>query len=200
MLAIWELTPPRKLVIVFLNAGQVQPGRELMVIWYCVTSGGVIECSAMIQPWPGWGIIMTERSWALRESEEPMHSRYWGFGRVAVRLTSFPSLFPGYMSASVGTGMESRFAGDGAVEKNLLGETGTFYGSWNPAASRARILHCLRLVPSFISQTSGMLGLSCCVEYWTTHLRRVLNNIWISSEQKKNFVVFLTFLLVLCHW
>ena len=102
---------PRNFVIVFLNAGQLQPGRELIVIWYCFTSGGVPESRAMMQPWPGWGIIVTTWSRALRDSEEPKASLCCGFGRPAVRLTIFPSLFPGYLSASAGTGTVSRFAG-----------------------------------------------------------------------------------------
>jgi hypothetical protein len=49
-----------------------------------------------------------------------------------------------------------RFAGGGAEENKRLGETGFFSGSWNPAASRARISVGLRFVPSFTGQPSGI--------------------------------------------
>src|ERR1700738_2503661 len=101
-----------------------------------------------------------ERMQVFRESEEAMERRCAGFGRVAVRLTILPSLLPGERSASAGMGTTLRFVGGGAEENNRLGETGFLSGSWNPAASSARISVGLRFVPSFTGQTSGIDGIS----------------------------------------
>ena len=48
-----------------------------------------------------------------------------------MRLTIFPFIFLGYLSASANIGTEARFVKGKAVEMNLLGETDTFCGSWN---------------------------------------------------------------------
>jgi hypothetical protein len=95
-------------------------------------------------------------------------------------------------------GTALRFAGGGAEKNKRLGETDFFSGSWNPAASRARILVGLRFVPSFTGQTSGIGGISWCAECLATHLRLVhFTHRSMLSEQEKNSILLDIFLRIL---
>jgi hypothetical protein len=58
-------------------------------------------------------------------------------------------------------GYKERSNGSSSIPKSLLGDIKAHFGNWNPKFSRSRISFFEKLVPIFIGQMFGMLGLEC---------------------------------------
>jgi hypothetical protein len=101
---------------------QEHSGKEPMVIKYCSTFGRAPESRVTIHPNPGWGIIVTLRTWPFKMREDVQLLACFVVGALLFLRMDLPDLVFRNPFGDVGVGNEARSKGSSSITKNLLRE------------------------------------------------------------------------------
>ena len=134
--------------------------------------GSNLDCRVIIQPNPGWGIIINFRTVPCIALVEATICVCFAEGALLDLRTTLDNLVGGMKSGCYGTRIRDISNGGVELVNNRVGVMRSFGGSWIPAFSSAKISERVRLVPILTSQIGGIGGFWSLAENDMIHFRR----------------------------
>ena len=134
--------------------------------------GSNLDCTVIMQPNPGWGIIVIFRTVLCIPLAEATICLCFAEGALLDFRTSLDNLVGGMKSRCSGTRIWDIFNGGAELVKSRIGVIRFFGGSWKHAFSSANISERVRLVRILTGQIGGIRDFWSSTEKDITHFRR----------------------------